>query len=518
MVLFLAGLVVVPVTIALGCGLLKRGGKQPSVTTEAAARRDIAVTIEATGVVEPVDLVEVKSKASGQILRMPVEVGSVVRVGDLLAQIDTVDVQNQYEQAYAAERAAQAKVDVSAAQLKRAEELYAQQVITVAEHESATLDYANAESQLVKARTDFDTARQRRADATVRAPVAGTVLEQLVSAGQVIVSATSSVSGGTALLRMADLGRIRLRALVSETDIGSVKPGQIATVSMEAFPQRSFQGEVEKVEPQAVVQQSVTMFPVLISITNEDGLLLPGMNGEVSMQVDYRDNVLAVPLDAVRTARELPSVAAALGMNADSVQAQLTRRVGGRRIRPAGTPGPADSTRRRGSEGWGGGVPGAGSGSRHNGGPPGTGAGGSGDPAIAGVGGSGDPPRAGVGGNAIPDARSGRAAVSGSDPAGDTAAGTESTSSARASRAQAVLVKTAKGIEPRLVRLGLSDFDYAQILGGLDEGDQVVLLGVVEQETKRSDEQTRIRERMGGGTPGALPGAGSGTRPSGGAH
>jgi HlyD family secretion protein len=487
--LFLAGLVVVPVTIALGCGLLKGGGKQPSVTTESAARRDIAVTIEATGVVEPVDLVEVKSKASGQILRMPVEVGSVVRVGDLLAQIDTVDVQNQYEQAFAAERAAQAKVDVSAAQLKRAEELFAQQVTTVTEHESATLDYANAESQLVKARTDFDTARQRRADATVRAPVGGTILEQLVSAGQVIVSATSSVSGGTTLLRMADLGRIRLRALVSETDIGSVKPGQVATVSMEAFPQRSFQGEVEKVEPQAVVQQSVTMFPVLISITNEEGLLLPGMNGEVSMQVDRRDNVLAIPLDAVRTVRELPSVAAALGLNADSVQAQLTRRVASRRIRQPGTGGGADSTRPPGPGGWGGRGRTAGAGFSRNGG---------GGP-------DGGPP---PGGGPGPER--------GLIPTREAAAGTESGSSPRASRAQAVLVKTAKGIEPRLVRLGLSDFDYAQVLGGIDEGDQVVLLGVVEQQAKRTDQQSQLRQRMGGGTPGALPGTGGGARPAGG--
>lgn len=466
LVLILTGLLAIPAAITLGCGLLKRGESQSSLTTEAAARRDIAVTIEATGVVEPVDLVEVKSKASGQILRMPVEVGSVVRAGDLLAQIDTVDVQNQYEQADAAARAAQEKVDVSTAQLKRAEELFAQQVITVVERESATLDYANAASQLVKARTDLDSARQRRADATVRAPVAGTVLEQLVSSGQVIVSATSSVSGGTALLRMADLGRIRLRALVSETDIGSVKPGQAATVSMEAFPQRSFQGEVERVEPQAVVQQSVTMFPVLISITNEEGLLLPGMNGEVSMQVDHRDDVLAVPLDAVRTVRELPSVAAALGLNADSLQAQLTRRAANHRSRPPSVAGGADSTRPRNPGGGGG--------------------------------------RA-------------RGTQPGSPPPG-AAAGTDSSSGPRTNRAQAVLIKTSAGIEPRLVRLGLSDFDYAQVLSGIDEGDQVVLLGVVEQQSKRTDQQSQIRQRMGGGTPGALPGAGGGARPSGGGH
>jgi HlyD family secretion protein len=461
----LAGIaVIVAAAVFFGRGLLHRGASATQVTVEAAQRRDIVVTIEATGVVEPVDLVEVKSKASGQILEMPVQVGSVVREGDLLAQIDKVDVQNQYEQAFAAERAAQAKVDVSTAQLKRAEELFAQQITTIVEHEAATLDYANAESQHIKARTDLDTARQRRADATVRAPISGTVLEQLVSAGQVIASATSSVSGGTALLRMADLSRIRLRALVAETDIGSVRPGQVATVSVEAFPQRSFQGLVEKVEPQAVVQQSVTMFPVLISISNEDGLLLPGMNGEISMTVDRRDNVLAVPLDAVRTARELPTVAASLGLVADSVQAQIARQFGKR-----------GGTR-----------------------PPGTGAGGDSSHARG--------PRAGAG------QRPGQGSVAGGGTGSRTvAAGTAS--NGRSGRGQAVLVQTAKGLEPRLVRTGLSDFDYTEILDGLNEGDEVVLLSVLEQQAKRTADQSRIRARMGTGVPGATPAGGGGGAP-----
>src|SRR5262249_52978389 len=159
---------------------------------------------------------------------MPVQVGSQVKAGDLLAQIDTRDVQNQYNQALAALRAAEARVTISSRQKKRSDDLYDQQVITAAEHESATLDYANAQSALGAARPKLDLAAQRRDDATVRAPSAGTVLEQLVSTGQVIASATSTASGGTSLLRMADLSRIRLHALVNETDIGNVHPGQVA--------------------------------------------------------------------------------------------------------------------------------------------------------------------------------------------------------------------------------------------------------------------------------------------------
>jgi hypothetical protein len=229
------------------------------------------------------------------------------------------------------------------------------------------------------------------------------------------------------------------------------------------------------------VQQSVTMFPVLISITNEEGLLLPGMNGEVSMQVDHREDVLAVPLDAVRTVRELPSVAATLGLNADSVRVQVARFAAARRTRPAGMSAGADSTHRR--------FAGAGSDSTHR-----RSAGGWGGRWSGAAGGGG----MGIRG---PGAGAGFSTT-------DVGSGT------RADRAQAVLVKTAKGIEPRLVRIGLSDFDYGQVLNGLEEGDQVVLLGVVEQQAKRTDQQTQIRERMGTGMPGSAPGGGG--RPAGG--
>src|SRR6185503_15060081 len=142
------------------------------------------------------------------------------------------------------------------------------------------------------------------------------------------------------MLTMADLTRIRLRAMVSETDIGSVRPGQAANVTVDAFPQRTFLGQVEKVEPQATVQQSVTMFPVLISIANPDRVLLPGMNGEVSMQIESRTNVLAVPMDAVRTAREVPTVAVALGLDPDSVRSQVQRQIQARMLaRGAGAGG-----------------------------------------------------------------------------------------------------------------------------------------------------------------------------------
>ncbi|HYJ32407.1 MAG TPA: efflux RND transporter periplasmic adaptor subunit [Candidatus Binatia bacterium] len=511
-----AGLVLLLVVVLIARGASKKNAAAAEIPFEPVSRRDISLTVEATGAVEPIDLIEVKSKASGQIVKMPVQVGSVVRKGDLLAQIDPRDVQNSYAQTLAALRAAQAKATISLAQKKRSDNLYAQAVITAPEHEAATLDYANAQAAVVKARTDLDLASQRREDATVRAPISGTVLAQTVANGTVISSATSSASGGTTLLQMADLSRIRIRALVAESDVGNVRPGQAATVTVDAFPNRSFQGTVDKVEPQAVVQQSVTMFPVLISISNEDGLLLPGMNGDVSMLIEQRQGVPAVPVDAVRSAREMPAVAALLGLKPEKVKEALDKQAAAmaaaRRARFAAG---GDSARGgnggggagfRGGGGFGGGV---GSDSARAAWRRARGGGGGGGGGWGGGGGRGSGQWGGRGrGGAGGDNGGGFGAGGGGNGGAGRNGGGAGTGGGLGRRAQAVFVKTANGIEPRIVRLGLSDFDYAQVIDGLKEGDQVALLSVAEAQAQREQSKSQIRQRMGSGVPGQIGGGG----------
>jgi HlyD family secretion protein len=476
-----------------------------AVATAPVERRDITVTAEATGAVEPINIVEVKSKASGLITRMPVDVGSNVKPGDLLVQIDTHDVQSQYDQTVAALRAAQAQLDVAAAQKKRSDALLKEEVITPQEHETATLQYANAQAALVKARTDADIARQRLEDATVRAPVAGTVIDKPVSLGQVITSATSSASGGTTILSMADLSKVRMRALVNETDIGQVQPGQQATVTVDAFPNRRFRGVVEKVEPQAVVQQSVTMFPVLISLDNSGGELLPGMNGQVSMLVTQKNGVVAIPADAARTMRELPAAAQALGLNVDSVRAQMQTQfasAGGGRGQgsgagvvvaagdvAAGQPVSAANDsgrarRRAGTDGTNGTAAGA------------TAAG-----ATAGQTG-------GNGGRRSRNAGAGVAAV----PNGGTGigSGTGGGRGGSGGGTSVVFVKDGNKFTPRVVRLGATDFDYTEVLSGLKPGEQVALLGAATLQAQRQQTQDRIRSATSGGLPGTTGGAAAG--------
>jgi len=295
----------------------------PTVQTALVTRRDIIIDAQANGVIEPITIIEVKSKASGVITQMPVETGTHVNPGDLLVQIDTRDVQNRYDQAKAQLDAAQAKLQVSESDKKRNEDMFKARVITPQEFEKVAVDYENAKSGVVSAKANLDIAKQSLEDATVRAPAIGTVIDKTVSVGTVIASATGSVSGGTTIVRMADLKIVRIRALFNETDIGNVHPGEPANVTVDAYPDRRFGGVVEKIEPQAVVQQNVTMFPVLVNLENQEGLLKPGMNGEVSVLIDERDNAIAIPNDAIKNPREAVATGALLGLSSDSVNNEL---------------------------------------------------------------------------------------------------------------------------------------------------------------------------------------------------
>jgi len=286
-------------------------------------RRDIVVSAQASGVIQPDTTVEVKSKASGEVLQLNAETGQVVKRGAPLVRIDPRNARNALAQAQADLDVARAKLTNSTSQKNRADELFKTQSITQQEHEQALLDYADARAGVVRAQVAVDNSRIQLEDTDVRAPITGTIIEKTTERGQVISSATSNVSGGTTLMKMADLGLVQVRTLVDETDIGKIQPGQRATVTVDAFPNRPFPGTVLKIEPQAQTAQNVTMFPVSVRIDNKDGLLRPGMNAEVEIHVGRRDSVLAVPNAALRTQRDVGSAATVLGLSPEAVQKQL---------------------------------------------------------------------------------------------------------------------------------------------------------------------------------------------------
>jgi HlyD family secretion protein len=301
------------------------------------SRRDIVVSASAAGAVEPVTTVDVKSKASGEVVAVYVETGDQVRPGQPLVRIDQRVPLNALRQAEANIEVATAQLANADAQLKRAEELHKSAAITDQEYEAARLQAAQAKAQLVSAERNLQDSRISYEDTDVRAAISGTIIQRAVEIGTVISSAMSNVGGGTVLMQMANLDTVQVRALVDETDIGKIQPGMDVTITVDAFPNRPFRGIVLKIEPQATVQQNVTMFPVLVRIPNEGALLKPGMNAEVEVHVGNRSQVLAIPNAALRTQRDVSSAATVLGLDPEQVLQQVAEA----RQRPAGDSGRA---------------------------------------------------------------------------------------------------------------------------------------------------------------------------------
>ncbi len=286
-------------------------------------KRDIIVTVEAAGVIEPFQTVEVKSKASGEILSINGETGDVIQEGTQIVQIDKRVPRNQLAQAEAKLEAAQARRKIAEAQAKRSKTLFGSRTINEVDYEQTVLELANAKAEVVSTRVAVDNARIALEDADLRAPITGTMIEKLVEPGQVISSPTMDVGGGTLLLKMADLSKVQVKTLVDETDIGKISAGLPVTVTVTAYPNQPFEGTVLKVEPQAMAEQTVTTFSVLMTLENSNGLLRPGMNADVEIRVAERNDVVAVPTAALRTARDINVAAQLVGLTPEAVRAQL---------------------------------------------------------------------------------------------------------------------------------------------------------------------------------------------------
>ena len=519
-----------------GCG---RGeaSEAPSLQASAVLRQNMRITAEATGSVEPVRSVEVKSKASGEVLRLYVDIGDVVEPGTLLAEIDPRDVDNAYEQAVADLGVAEAKMEISRAQLGRSEQLFEAGVITQQEFESQRLDFANSQASLVKSQFNKDLRELQKQDVTIRAPAAGTILTRNVEEGNVIQSASGSVSGGTALFIMANLAEVQIRVLVDETDMGQIRPGLEASVQVEAYPGRVFPGIVEKMEPQAINQQNVTMFPVIVRLDNSSGLLKPGMNAEVETLLVERPDVLVVPNNAVVLPQEVSPAASVLGMNPEI---ELDMSVYSRLAQEAGL-GAVQGI--RGARGGSGGRGGATPGQAPSGGAPEAGRAAS---AAGAPGGGGTPQEAGAPGSGqVSDRRAmmadlrakvesgeisqdslnavmaafrtqagGEGGSQGSEVSGGVSALQESnpalsgllniSSSPRPAVAFVMLPDST--LEIRQVLMGVNDWDNTEILAGLQEGDMVALIGVAQLMAEQEDMRNRMMGR--GMMPGGIPGLG----------
>lgn len=481
----------------------------PTRLTVQVRRGNLIIRAEATGSIEPVRRVEVKSKASGEILRLHADVGDQVTRGTLLAEIDPRDVQNNFNQVQADLEVARARMEISVDQLERSRLLLEAQVITPQEHENARLDYTNSQASLVRAETNFNLSELQLMDVRITAPMDGTIIQKNVEEGVVIQSASQNVSGGTALFLMADLGEMQVRTLVDETDMGMLRAGMTASVGVEAFPDQTFAGMIQKIEPQAVVEQNVTMFPVIVSLDNRSGLLRPGMNAEVEIFIAEARDVLLVPNNAIVRAEDVGPAAMALGLDIETLDLTAFTASGSNRGFAAAGGATGGNAGRQGATGGRRGGTGA--------------AGANVDPAMAA---RMQELRAqaesgAISQDALAQAMQGmraQGAVGGRTAAAAGAAAAEGGAAPAAeTRPGAVFVLGPDGQpQARAIQIGLGDWDNTQVTGDVAEGDVLVVVGAAQLQAQQQQFMDRMRERMGGdsnpfgGAPsgGGFPGGG----------
>ena len=470
-------LAVLALVVATAC---KKEEPAPVYEAVAIGKRDIIVTAQAAGAINPDTIVDVKSRASGEITDLAVETGQLVRRGALLARVDRRVPQNRVSQAEAAAEVATARLRNAEAQLRRAKELFASRAITEQELETTTLDVANSKASVISSTIDLENAKIALEDTEVRAPINGTIIAKNVERGTVISSPVSDVGGGTVLLKMADLTLVQVKTFVDETDIGKLRVGLEANVTVDAYPNRPFKGELLKIEPQADTIQNVTMFPVLVRIDNKDGLLKPGMSANVRIGVGERRDVIAVPNAALRTERDVASAAAVLGLGEADFKTMLEAAKAAA-APPAGTPSPDGALELQGK----GGAPAEAK--------PAT------DPkAAAAPGTTGQ--RGGAGGQT---GRGGNGGGRGGRGGGNSDAFSGGT--------YIVFVQRDGKPTPVYIKTGLTDLDYSEVKSGLKEGDMVLMLPSASLIQGQQNLQNRMKS-MSGGLPGqsntAAPAAG----------
>jgi HlyD family secretion protein len=281
-------------------------------------RADLLAVISATGTVEPEEVVDVGAQVAGQINAfgkdvngMPVDYGSVVDKGTVLAQIDdslyTADVQQARANLNSAEASvvqAQARLDQARQDWERAQKLGPSEALAPsaydqykASFEIARADLAVARATVAQRQATLERAQRNLGYCTIKSPVKGVIIDRRVNIGQTVVS---SLNAPSLFLIAKDLRRIQVWVSVNEADIGHIHPGQEVTFTVDAFPDRVFHGEVGKVRLNASMTQNVVTYTVVVNTDNADGKLLPYLTANVQFITGRRENVLAVPNAALR--------------------------------------------------------------------------------------------------------------------------------------------------------------------------------------------------------------------------
>jgi len=294
------------IVLLVGWGMLNGKSDAEPYRTAEIDRGAITRVVSATGTLEPLISANVGSTVSGPVQEILVDFNSQVRAGQVLARLDPAPFQQRLAQAQASLSQAQAQLAVAQADYNRYQ-LLAQRGFASAQllsqqraaRDSARAAVQQAQAQVASARTDLERS-------VIRSPIDGVVVDRQVNVGQ---SVAASFQAPTLFIIAQDLSRLQANITVDEADIGDVEEGMPVRFTVDAFPDREFDGRVSQVRQQGVVEQGVVSYTVVVEADNPGRQLLPGMTANAEIVIEQRDNVLRVPNAALRFRPADPQIA-----------------------------------------------------------------------------------------------------------------------------------------------------------------------------------------------------------------
>jgi HlyD family secretion protein len=271
--------------------------KQPEFQTTKVTRDNIVQAVTATGDLQPVITVDIGAQVSGQIKEVLVDFNSRVKAGDVLARIDEATPTQRLKQAEADLASAEANNQLLQVNSSRTKELFEKKLVSQQEMDSITAQLAQSNATLLTRRAAVANAKLDLERTVITAPIDGMVLDRKTDKGRTV---NASMNAPVLFTLVNDLTKMQINAAVAEADVGSISEGQEVKFTVDAFPNRTFNGTVRMVRNVATANQNVVSYATIIDVNNEDLRLKPGMTANVSIVVQQRNNVLRIANAALR--------------------------------------------------------------------------------------------------------------------------------------------------------------------------------------------------------------------------
>ena len=276
------------------------GGKKKETISIETAKAEIAsihTSITATGTIEPVTSVTVGTQVSGIVSHLYVDYNSIVKKGQVIAELDRTNLISELTAQKASLASAQSSLNYQQSNFERYKTLFDKGLVSADEFESARLQYEQAKQQVAQSRESVQRAQTNLGYATITSPIDGIILSKSVEEGQTVAA---SFNTPELFVIAQDLTDMRVIADIDEADIGGVKEGQRVSFTVDAFPEDTFEGTVTQVRQEATTESNVVTYEVVISAPNADLKLKPGLTANVTIFTMEKNDVLTVPAKALR--------------------------------------------------------------------------------------------------------------------------------------------------------------------------------------------------------------------------